>query len=80
MPNLFDFVKANTSYPMLFNPYPIGPIVESTMTVDEVNLTARQNFFSIYGFMPDPMDVQTDDYRDGINSLYRARFKVEETR
>ena len=79
-PNFFDLTKVNTSYPLLFNPYPADLIVESTLTVDQANLTARQNFFSIYGYMPDPMEVQTDDYRDGLNSEYRARFRIEETR
>jgi hypothetical protein len=80
VPNFFDLVKSNTSYPLLFNPYPLGPIDESTLTLEEINLTARQNFFSIYGFMEDPLEIQTDDYRDGLNSLYRARFKIIETR
>ena len=80
VPNFFDLVKVNTSYPLLFNPFPLGPIAESTMTLDQINLTARQNFFSIYGFMEDPLQVQTDDYRDGLNSLYRARFRILETR
>ncbi len=80
VPNFFDLVKANTSYPLLLNPYQVGPIVFSSLTIDEINLTARQNFFSIYVFIPDPLEVQTDDYRDGLNSLYRARFRFEETR
>jgi hypothetical protein len=78
--NFFDLLKVNTSYPLLFNPYPMGPVAESTVTADQLNLTARQNFFSIYGFLLDPMQVQTDDFRNGRDSLYRARFRIQETR
>lgn len=78
--NYFDLLKVNTSYPLLFNPYPIGPIANSGVSADDLNLTARQNFFSIYGFSQDPAQVQTDDFRDGLNSLYRVRMRFEETR
>jgi len=78
--NYFDLIKVNTSYPLLFNPYPQGPVVDSTMTIGEANLTARQNFFSIYGFMEDPLELLPGEFRDGLNSEYRARFRIVETR
>ncbi len=80
VPNFFDLIKVNTSYPLLFNPYPVGPVADSTLTVDQANLTARQNFFSLYGFMSDPVELLTDDFRDGLNSNYRARYRIMETR
>jgi len=80
VPNYFDLIKVNTSYPLLFNPYPLGPVVDSTMTINEANMTARQNFFSIYGFMDDPLELLVGEYRDGLNSEYRARFRIVETR
>ena len=79
-PNFFDLVKTNTSYPLLFNSYQIPNIEASGVTVDELNQTARQNFFSIYGFMQDPLELQPDEYRDALSSLYRARFRIIETR
>jgi len=78
--NVFDLIKANTSYPLLFNPYPVGPVADSSLTVDQANLTARQNFFSLYGFLSDPMELLADDFRDGLNSEYRARYRIMETR
>jgi hypothetical protein len=78
--NVFDLIKANTSYPILFNPYPVGPVAYSTLTTAEANLTARQNFFSLYGFLSDPMELLADDFRDGLNSQYRARYRIIETR
>ena len=59
---------------------PIGPIAVSSYTVDQLNLTARQNFYSIYGFFEDPLETQVDAYRDGLDSEYRARFRIRETR
>jgi len=80
IPNFFDLIKVGTSYPMLFNPYPVPEVTASTLTLDEANLTARQNFFSIYGFMDDPLELLTDELRDGLNSEYRARYRIIETR
>ena len=79
-PNFFDLIKVNTSYPLLFNPYPTGPVVSSTLTAEEANLTARQNFFSLYGFMSDPIELLSGEFRDGLNSEYRARYRIIETR
>jgi hypothetical protein len=79
-PNFFDLIKANTSYPLILNPYPIGPIAVSTYTAAQLNLTARQNFYSIYGFFEDPLETQVGEYRDGLDSEYRARFRIRETR
>jgi hypothetical protein len=79
-PNLFDLIKVNTSYPLLFNPYPVAATLASGVTAEALNYHARQNFFSIYGFMADPIELQTGEYRDGLNTEYRARFRIEETR
>lgn len=79
-PNFFDLVKASTSYPLLFNPYPRPTVVESSASADDFNFTARSNFFSIYGFMDDPLEVNVGEYRDGLDSQYRARFRIQETR
>jgi len=79
-PNFFDLIKANTSYPLLLNPYPIPLVEVSSYTVDQLNLTARQNFYSIYGFFEDPLETQVGEYRDGLDSEYRARFRIRETR
>jgi hypothetical protein len=79
-PNLFDLIKVNTSYPLLLNPFPRAQVTEASLTVEEANFTTRQNFFSIYGFFSDPLEVQTDEYRDGLESQYRARFRFQETR
>ena len=78
--NFFDLIKVNTSYPLLFNPYPVGPVADSSLTVAQANLTTRQNFFSLYGFMSDPVELLVSDYRDGVNSEYRARYRIHETR
>lgn len=78
--NIFDLVKANTSYPLLFNPYPVGPVAASGVTAEQLNYTARQNFFSIYGFLEDPMELLVSEYREGLNSEYRARYRIMETR
>ena len=80
VPNFFDLIKVNTSYPLLFNPYPVPGVTTAALTVGQLNLTARENFFSIYGFLEDPLDIQTDEYRDGLASEYRARFRIQETR
>ncbi len=80
VPNLFDLIKANTSYPMLLNPYPRTQVTEAALTIEDTNYTARQNFFSIYGFMDDPLELATGEFRDGLNSEYRARFRIQETR
>jgi hypothetical protein len=79
-PNFFDLIKANTSYPLLLNPYPIPLVEVSSYTVDQLNLTARQNFYAIYGFFEDPLETQVGEYRDGLDSEYRARFRIRETR
>jgi hypothetical protein len=79
-PNFFDLIKANTSYPLLLNPYPVPLVEVSSYTVDQLNLTARQNFYSIYGFFEDPLETQVGEYRDGLDSEYRARFRIRETR
>ncbi len=79
-PNFFDLIKVNTSYPLLLNPYPV-PLVEAvSFTIEQLNLTARQNFFSIYGFLEDPLETQTGKYRDGLDSEYRIRYRIQETR
>ena len=78
--NLFDLVKINTSYPLLFNPYPAGLVEEASYTLETINLTSRQNFFSIYGFLEDPLEVQVGEYRDGLDTEYRLRFRIQETR
>ena len=80
VPNLFDLTKVNNSYPILFSPYPVGAIPVSSLTVEEANLTARQNFYSIYGFLDDSLELLTGEYRDGLNTEYRARFRIQETR
>jgi len=79
-PNFFDLIKANTSYPLILNPYPTGPVAVSTYTAGQLNFTARQNFYSIYGFFEDPLETQVGEYRDGLDSEYRARFRIRETR
>lgn len=79
-PNFLDMIKAGASYPLLFNSYPAGLTVDSTVTVAQADLTARQNFFSVYGFFMDPLEVQTREFRDGLATEYRARFRFEETR
>ncbi len=81
IPNFFDLIKINTSYPLLFNSYPIlTALVNAGTTLETLNLTARQNFFSIYGFMDDPLELLTGEFRDGLNSEYRARYRIVETR
>lgn len=85
-PNLFDLIKVNNSYPLLINPYP-RPLKIVTTTPPSAaydtrtaNLTARQNFFAIYGFLEGDFTLQTGAYRNGIDSQYNAFFKFEETR
>lgn len=77
--NFFDLMKANTSYPVLFNPFPLDA-VDGDLTVDQFKLSARQNFFSIYGNLENGISVQNAQFRDGLSSKYRTRFRVEETR
>lgn len=77
--NVLDMIKCNTSYPILFNPYPY-PAVDGTLTKEQFTMMGRQNFFSVYGFFENDVEVQTDDFRDGLNTLYRMRFRVQETR
>ena len=79
-PNFFDLIKVNTSYPLIFNPYPIPLVGVSSYTVAQLNLTARQNFYSIYGFFEDPLEIQVGEYRDGLDSEYRIRFRIRGTR
>lgn len=76
--NLFDLIKANTSYPLMFNPYPYAS--PASVVPEDYNLLARQNFFSIYGFMENALELQMDEFRDGLQSQYRARFQIKETR
>ena len=78
--NFFDLVKGNTSYPLLLNAYPAGSIELATYTLNGINFTARQNFFSIYGFLEDPVQLQVGEYRDGLDTEYRLRFRIQETR
>lgn len=81
-PNFFDLMKINTSYPMLLNPFPYTVISSSNLasTPEVLNMLARQNFFSIYGFFDGALDLQMSDFRDGLNSEYRAQFRITETR
>lgn len=78
-PNLLDMVKSNVSYPILFNPYPAGPYT-GTLTKEQFTMMARQNFFAIYGYFEEDVDVQTDANKDGLNTNYRMRYRVAETR
>lgn len=78
--NFFDLVKINTSYPLLLNPYPAGQVESATVTLATINLTSRQNFFSIYGFLEDPLQLQVGEYRDGLDTEYKLRFRIRETR
>jgi hypothetical protein len=78
-PNFFDLVKVNTSYALLFNSYPAGAKIEASASALDLNQTARQNFFSIYGFMTDPLELNIGEFRDGLNTEYRARFRIQET-
>jgi hypothetical protein len=80
VPNLFDLTKVNNSYPILFNPYPVGTVPVSSLTIEQANLTARQNFFSIYGFLDNAFELTPSEYRDGLDSEYKARFRIQETR
>lgn len=79
-PNFFDLVKANTSYPLILNPYPYPSVAVSSYTAEDLNRTARQNFYSIYGFFEDPLETQVGEYRDELDTEYRARFRIRETR
>lgn len=80
VPNLFDLTKVNNSYPILFNPYPYAAVGVNSMTTEIANYYARQNFFSIYGFLDGALNIQSDEYREGLNSEYRARMRIMETR
>lgn len=80
VPNFFDLTKVNNSYPILLSPYPIEAVNSTGLTAEQANLTARQNFFSIYGFMDNSFEFQPGEYRDGLDSEYRARFRIRETR
>lgn len=77
--SLFNLLKVNTSYPVLFNPYPY-PIEDGTLTKEQFQLTARQNFFSIYGFLQGDMEIQADRFQDALDSKYRMKFRFNETR
>lgn len=79
-PNFFDMTKVNNSYPVLFSPYPMPAITASGITAEEANGTARQNFYSIYGFLDNPIEFLTGEYRDGLDTEYKARFRIQETR
>lgn len=84
--NFFDLVKINNSYPLLINPYPytvrsadaVNP--EFTNANEQFNLLARQNFFSIFGFLDDTLDITSSDFRDGLASEFRFQFRFTETR
>lgn len=78
--NYFDMAKVNTSYPVVLNPYPAGPSATAFPTVDEYNLWARENFFSIYGFLQNDLEFGIGEFRDGLNSEFRAKFRIMETR
>lgn len=77
-PNLFDLNKVNNAYPVLFNPYP-SPASAGSFS-ERANFSARESFFSIYGFIDNGFEVQLREFRDGLNSEYRARFSITETR
>jgi len=77
-PNLYDLIKVNTSYPVLFSPYPYPPF--DSLDDHAANATARQGFFSIYGFLDTGADFGLGEYRDGLNTEYTARFRIRETR
>lgn len=77
--NVLDMIKSNTSYPILFNPYPYGA-VDGTLTKEQFTMMGRQNFFSVYGFFKSFVDIQTGEYREGLNTNYKMKFRVEETR
>ena len=78
--NFFDLIKVNNSYPVLFSPYPRSGLSAASPTVELMNLTARQNFFAIYGFLDGSIEFITGDFSDGINSQYKANFRITETR
>lgn len=77
--NFIDLSKVNNSYPIVLNPYPYSAQA-NIITVEGFNLTARQNFFSIYGFLDNAFEFTPGEYRDGLNSEYKARFRIQETR
>ena len=79
-PNLLDLIKANNGYPVLFNPWPVVAPATGSLTGEQATLTARQNFFSIYGFLDGALDLQNSEYRNGLDSKYKARFRITETR
>lgn len=78
-PSFFDLVKFNTSYPLLLIPYPTTPVSDN-LTEEQFALSGRQNFFSIYGYLDGDMQLQTGKHRDGLNTDYRMKFRVKETR
>ncbi|MGH8033801.1 MAG: hypothetical protein ACREO9_01155 [Lysobacterales bacterium] len=79
--NFLDLIKVNTSYPVLFNPYPytIGGVSPSP-SAEDYNYSSRQNFFSIYGYMDGSLELRNSEFRDGLASEYRASFRLVETR
>lgn len=80
-PNLFDLIKVNSSYPLLVNPYPYTVnSTDQSVTAAEFNSAGRQNFFAIYGFLQGGLEIGSGQFRNGLESAYSARFRIEETR
>lgn len=79
--NWMRVIMANTGQPILFNPYP-NPVIDagSSVTDDDLLLTLRQNFFSIYGFAAQDMNFGIGDLKEGLNSTYNMRMEFTETR
>jgi hypothetical protein len=68
---------------VLFNAYPHQTIYTASFvnaTPVNENLLARENFFSIYGFLDGRIELQNGEFKDGLDSEYRARFRIQETR
>lgn len=79
--NWMRVIMANTGQPILFNPYP-KPIIGagSSVTDEDLMLSLRQNFFSIYGFAAQDMNFGIGDQKEELNSTYTMRMEFTETR
>lgn len=86
LPNIFRASIASIGQTMLLSPYPAAfnnvtwPVTPSGSQIQDRLMACRQNFFSVYGLLDRRTEITTDEYRNGLETVYRARMRMGEVR
>lgn len=84
VPSAFRSSIATIGQPMLFSlyPYPVSgqDWTSTSINVEQRLLSLRQNFWSSYGLFDRSMEVNLEQFREGLDTEYRTRFRFIEVR